>query len=1122
MRHRKVRDVMTTDVVTVPADMSLKELAALLAQHEISSQPVLGPGGRVAGVVSEVDLLRKEEYQEDPDAKRPPGRKSSGGSWTPAETSAGRPSDGLLCGLLPADPGASQDDLDSRGSLCGHGGWGCLADRLSSKWWVVYRSIALQLRFGKRRGRARSCAGEAWQHRVAPRLILTAALLLFVSVSVVFPVVPATAAQRESLASQTLSVAQLPGFLLDDDRALDPVSLLKSQSLYFRFVASRTIEAAHVRRFTAFDGGASVAVRLAAFINHKFAEALPAGTGQRLHASLPPGTIATIRQSAPGWEEAQVQIVKGRVRADIVIQMHADGTTSARAADRIDGLVRHVSRAQYHDIVWAPDLSGADRVSTRPIQVALIVALFLLILVPQAVLALLTFVRDPAARRRARLRQHPVTPLPEPRPGLGRLIDISDAARDRLRRCRWRIAVRTIVALAAIAATSQLPLKQQMLTLAILALVTAGAEAVWSRARRGFPSRGLWGLPAGLLMLAGAAFTLALAAVGGVLLFMYVFQFFVGTLPADAARSFGALLLVVGMILVGLSAVPYTLTRRVSLLFARRALSGDSRDEIFFLRAWDDDYMRMRARRANRHALLERLSFRRWDRFEEIVVAEVSKRGPVRAFAEPGTRLPPLGAVREVHADEDWQPAVEGHIKNSKLVIMTVARTESVVWEMQQIAEQGALHKAVFLFPPLKDEERARREGVLCSVLGLPMSQFSEVRSSGRQVLVVTVPDGRSPTLMVAEVSDDVSYEAALDVATEELLAVGLSPDVAPMRLPALPAGLPLTGRPRGWRPPKPWYRRWYVAVWGVAILLGLLQQTLDHLPGGTSPPPAVPGSVIFSHYDPVTMGYTGKSFVAVDAGRPALITAGLPDGKQHALRLRGTPDGFLAHGSAVYVTFAQSNRLSAFSVDRNRTKHVWSTHLGEVTAGLAATGSDIFVALPASDRVAVLNARTGGRLRYIRVGHAPIGLITSDHHLFVTNANDGTLSAVDLHSLTVTATMPIGIGLRSLVLAGDRILTDDVVRNRIAIINPHTMSLAGFIGEPKIWDTLAANQRMMATVNSKGSGGWPAISFVDLQTGKTLRKVSLPDLPSELMMGRQSLLAALPDRHVIVRIPLP
>src|SRR5437762_634977 len=72
MSHRKVRDVMTTEVVTVPSDMRFKDLAALLGRLEVSAVPVLGADGRLAGVVSEVDLLRKEEYQQDPHARRAP------------------------------------------------------------------------------------------------------------------------------------------------------------------------------------------------------------------------------------------------------------------------------------------------------------------------------------------------------------------------------------------------------------------------------------------------------------------------------------------------------------------------------------------------------------------------------------------------------------------------------------------------------------------------------------------------------------------------------------------------------------------------------------------------------------------------------------------------------------------------------------------------------------------------------------------------------------------------------------------------------------------------------------------------------------------------------------------
>jgi len=57
-RHQqRVRDVMTTPVVTVSLRTPYKEIAALLAQHQINAVPVLVLGRHVAGVVSEADLL---------------------------------------------------------------------------------------------------------------------------------------------------------------------------------------------------------------------------------------------------------------------------------------------------------------------------------------------------------------------------------------------------------------------------------------------------------------------------------------------------------------------------------------------------------------------------------------------------------------------------------------------------------------------------------------------------------------------------------------------------------------------------------------------------------------------------------------------------------------------------------------------------------------------------------------------------------------------------------------------------------------------------------------------------------------------------------------------------------
>jgi CBS domain-containing protein len=64
--HSLVQDLMTTQVVTVGPDTPFKEIVARLAEHRVSAVPVVDGSRRVLGVVSEADLLLKEEHP-DPD-----------------------------------------------------------------------------------------------------------------------------------------------------------------------------------------------------------------------------------------------------------------------------------------------------------------------------------------------------------------------------------------------------------------------------------------------------------------------------------------------------------------------------------------------------------------------------------------------------------------------------------------------------------------------------------------------------------------------------------------------------------------------------------------------------------------------------------------------------------------------------------------------------------------------------------------------------------------------------------------------------------------------------------------------------------------------------------------------
>jgi CBS domain-containing protein len=56
----KVKNLMTTDVLSIGPEASLKDVAAILADRRISGLPVVGARGEVLGVVSEADILVKE------------------------------------------------------------------------------------------------------------------------------------------------------------------------------------------------------------------------------------------------------------------------------------------------------------------------------------------------------------------------------------------------------------------------------------------------------------------------------------------------------------------------------------------------------------------------------------------------------------------------------------------------------------------------------------------------------------------------------------------------------------------------------------------------------------------------------------------------------------------------------------------------------------------------------------------------------------------------------------------------------------------------------------------------------------------------------------------------------
>jgi len=63
----KAQDIMQREVITVKGDTSVEEIALILTKNRISGLPVVDDNGKLTGIVTEGDLLRKELSPRLPD-----------------------------------------------------------------------------------------------------------------------------------------------------------------------------------------------------------------------------------------------------------------------------------------------------------------------------------------------------------------------------------------------------------------------------------------------------------------------------------------------------------------------------------------------------------------------------------------------------------------------------------------------------------------------------------------------------------------------------------------------------------------------------------------------------------------------------------------------------------------------------------------------------------------------------------------------------------------------------------------------------------------------------------------------------------------------------------------------
>jgi CBS domain-containing protein len=73
----RVKEVMTSEVICLAPDTPFKECVDMIRVHRIGALPVVDESGRLLGIVSESDLLRKEERSTGRDERRSTARTAS-------------------------------------------------------------------------------------------------------------------------------------------------------------------------------------------------------------------------------------------------------------------------------------------------------------------------------------------------------------------------------------------------------------------------------------------------------------------------------------------------------------------------------------------------------------------------------------------------------------------------------------------------------------------------------------------------------------------------------------------------------------------------------------------------------------------------------------------------------------------------------------------------------------------------------------------------------------------------------------------------------------------------------------------------------------------------------------
>jgi hypothetical protein len=188
---------------------------------------------------------------------------------------------------------------------------------------------------------------------------------------------------------------------------------------------------------------------------------------------------------------------------------------------------------------------------------------------------------------------------------------------------------------------------------------------------------------------------------------------------------------------------------------------------ILLLRSFGDDRLRLRTAALGRQSLVERLSPNRFDSFEEVLVRNLNRSGPVIAINPPGTALAPLGAARATESGDSWQATVDEWMSRAKFIVICAPPREAsqgLLWEIQQLTLRRLWSRAIIVCPPLPARELERRWEAFSAVGQEAWPAASELPSDPAAILVLRRESGAWHAITATDRSEW-SYSAALSAA---------------------------------------------------------------------------------------------------------------------------------------------------------------------------------------------------------------------------------------------------------------------------------------------------------------------------------------------------------------------